>query len=346
MKRKTLCIIGHFGFGMELLNGQTIKTKIIANELEKQLGIDEIVKIDTYNGKRKIIKLFFQVKRAMKYCRNVAILPATNGLFFFAPLLCFLKKIYKTKIDYIVIGGWLVDFLKKQKYMQKILKKFNGIYVETFTMKEQLEKMGFSNIYIMPNCKQLNILQNEELVFSNVEPLKLCTFSRVMKEKGIEEAIEAVKSVNQKLNRKAFILDIYGQIDVNQKKWFENLQNNFPSYIKYKGEISFFDSTKVLKTYYAVLFPTYYKGEGFAGTIIDAMAAGVPVIASDWKYNAEIIENNITGIIVRKNESIEEKLLWILNNKEQWSQMKERVLIEAHKYLASNVLNLYISNLE
>ena len=45
---KKVCVIGHFGFGKELLNGQTIKTKTVTIELEKQLGKDQVVKIDTH----------------------------------------------------------------------------------------------------------------------------------------------------------------------------------------------------------------------------------------------------------------------------------------------------------
>jgi glycosyltransferase involved in cell wall biosynthesis len=51
--------------------------------------------------------------------------------------------------------------------------------------------------------------------------------------------------------------------------------------------------TKVLRDYFALLFPIYYIGEGFAGTAIDAFSAGVPVIASDWKYNSEVIKEGI-----------------------------------------------------
>ena len=64
MERKSLlykiCIIGHFGFGEELLNGQTIKTKIITNELEKQIGKNNIKKIDTRGGIKIILKAPFQ----------------------------------------------------------------------------------------------------------------------------------------------------------------------------------------------------------------------------------------------------------------------------------------------
>ena len=31
---KKACVLGHFGFGKELLNGQTVKTKMVADELE------------------------------------------------------------------------------------------------------------------------------------------------------------------------------------------------------------------------------------------------------------------------------------------------------------------------
>lgn len=56
------------------------------------------------------------------------------------------------------------------------------------------------------------------------EPLPLCTFSRVMKEKGIEDAVNAVKSVNKYFGRVVYTLDIYGQVDSNQTGWFDNLR--------------------------------------------------------------------------------------------------------------------------
>lgn len=50
-KMKAL-VVGHFGFGEELLNGQTIKTKVVTKELEKEYGVHEILKIDTHGCKR------------------------------------------------------------------------------------------------------------------------------------------------------------------------------------------------------------------------------------------------------------------------------------------------------
>ena len=38
-------VLGHFGEGKNLLNGQTIKTKIVTEELENQLGAENVLKI-------------------------------------------------------------------------------------------------------------------------------------------------------------------------------------------------------------------------------------------------------------------------------------------------------------
>ena len=43
---KLVGIIGHFGFGLNMLNGQTIKTKIVTKALEDRFGNDEVLKVD------------------------------------------------------------------------------------------------------------------------------------------------------------------------------------------------------------------------------------------------------------------------------------------------------------
>ncbi|MFR3494185.1 MAG: glycosyltransferase [Blautia sp.] len=73
------------------------------------------------------------------------------------------------------------------------------------------------------------------------------------------------------------------RLKIVKKNGLNSCKASSPQYIRYKGMVPFNQSTEVLKNYDALLFPTYYEGEGFAGTIIDAFAAGLPVIASDWK---------------------------------------------------------------
>lgn len=252
---KRVCIIGHFGHGENLLNGQTVKTKIVTKEIVKELGKKEVSCIDTHGGMKTLINSLLQLLTVVKYHKNIIIMPAENGLRIFAPLLVLLNLLYHRKLHYVVIGGWLPEFLKKRKKLTKALMSFDCIYVETNTMRKALEIQGFNNVYVMPNFKDLNILKESELVYPHTEPYHLCTFSRVMKEKGIEDAVNAVKTVNEHLGRTVYTLDIYGQVDSAQTEWFNELKSTFPSYIKYGELVPFDKSVEVLKNYFALLFP-------------------------------------------------------------------------------------------
>lgn len=343
---KRVCIIGHFGHGENLLNGQTVKTKIVTKEIVKELGKKEVSCIDTHGGVKALISAFRHALIALKYHKNIIIMPAENGLRIFAPLLVLLNLLFHRKLHYVVIGGWLPEFLKKRKKLTKALMSFDGIYVETNTMRKALEAQGFNDVYVMPNFKDLNILKESELVYHHTEPYRLCTFSRVMKEKGIEDAVNAVKTVNEHFGRIVYTLDIYYQVDSAQTEWFNELKSTFPLYIKYGEFVPFDKSVEVLKNYFALLFPTYYEGEGFAGTLLDAMAAGVPVIASDWRYNPEIV-NEKTGYVypVHDNHAFVTTLISVGNNSDLLLSKKSDCLKEAEKYRAENVIQCLTSKL-
>lgn len=102
--------------------------------------------------------------------------------------------------------------------------------------------------------------------------------------------------INQKYGRVVYHLDIYGQVEAGEEEWFANLQRKFPDYIRYGGLIAFDKSVDVLKSYFFLLFPTKCPGEGIPGTIIDAYAAGLPVVSSLYPNFAEIIEEGVTGL--------------------------------------------------
>ena len=164
--------------------------------------------------------------------------------------------------------------------------------------------------------------------------LRICLFSRIIKEKGIEDAVNAVLSINKSYGYDIFQLDIYGPIDPQYNLSFQRLMNRNSSCISYKGLIPFSESTDIIKKYFALIFPTYYEGEGMAGTLIDAMAAGVPVVASDWKYNSEIIIENYNGrLFPAKNvESLIDELDYIFRHQYEWNSLKANCLFKAREF--------------
>ncbi len=176
--------------------------------------------------------------------------------------------------------------------------------------------------------------------------MKLATFSRVSKEKGIEDAVSVIRSVNEKLGYSAYSLDIYGSVAERDRAWFESLRMRFPDCVRYKGVVSSSRSVDVLKDYFALLFPTYYPGEGFAGTLIDAYSAGLPVIASDWRYNKEFVNGHVGAIYPsRDNAALESILLEVANDPMRLLGLKRNCLKEAGRYTAEEAMKALLIGL-
>ena len=337
-----ILVCGNFGKGTQTSSGQIIRTTSVYETLVDVYGQNFVQKYNTSNGVLSLIRLVVLLPHYLFKCKSVIIFPAENGVRIIVPLLKFFNLFFHRDIHYVAIGGWLPDFLSNKPLLMKRLKSLSGIYVQTSNMLDRLNGMGFDNVHILSNFKKLPLLNENELRFEFDACYGLCTFSRVIKEKGIEDAINAVKDLNNKYGKHLFYLDIYGNVDENQRDWFEAIKSKFPEFVSYKGGVKYNESVNVLKGYYALLFPTYYEGEGFAGTLIDAMAAGLPVISSDWKYNPEFVRNNSTGLLFHTHDvkDLEEKIDYLYLNPEEYKRMRIESLMESRKYMPKQAIKV------
>lgn len=350
-----IAIIGHFGGEENFLDGQTVKTKILYQELLKHTNW-RILKVDTYfkrtapiNFKRTApIKLLGQLMLALLTTKDIIIITSQNGRRFFFPILFIASKILGLRVYHDVIGARLPRFALEYPAFKKYLNSFQVNWVETMSLKRQLENIGVLNCEVVPNFKRLSVISNQEICYHSAEPYKMCTFSRVMREKGIQDAVEAVKTVNAHLGRTVCTLDIYGQVDPAQLEWFEQLQKTFPEFVCYRGLVPFDKSVEVLKDYFALLFPTHFDTEGIPGTIVDAYAAGVPVIAAKWESFSDVVEDGVSGYgyTLGSQSELEEKLEFICQHPEQWNAMRSSCLEEAKKYRPEELIKIIIDRMD
>lgn len=341
-----ICVCGAFRLWDVPKGGQEVKTCILADALETKYG--KIYRIDTL-AKNSRIKMPFQLLWAMITCTDVVILPAHNGLVVLSKLLSKLNKLFHRRLHYSVIGGWLQDLLPNHPDVMKALHDFTGIYVETKTMKDALQKLGFTNVYVVPNCKPLSIIKKNDLETSYSEPYKLVTFSRVTEKKGIGTAADIVMKLNKKYGRKVFTLDIYGPVDLDEdESWFAELRKSFTDAITYRGNAPFDKSVEILSGYFALLFPTQYFTEGIPGTIIDAYAAGVPVIASKWKSFADVVEDGVTGLGYNFNTTtdLEEIMEKIITGPSIITDLKQGCIRKANDFLPQNAIKPLIDRIK
>lgn len=346
---KKIAIIGYFGSGEVVSDGQGVKTKILSEELIKEYGRHQVILINTYDWKRNAVQIVRQCISAFSKCKNIIFLTDENGIKVFPMFLTVLNLFYNKKVHYYVVGGWLNQYLDRVRINKYFIKKIDAIYVELPSMKSYMDKNKFSNtVYINKFRDFTPITLSDIEYYHNNQSYKLCTFSRVLKEKGIEEAINSVIKVNEKYGEIVYELDIYGKIDPNYEIEFKEILDKSPNYIKYCGVIDYNESNKVLKKYFALLFPTYYKSEGYPNTFVDAFAAGVPVIASDFKYNRELINEGHDGFLytLTDDEALTNLLFEISMNPELINEMKKKCLERSKEFSSEKAIKILKENLE
>ena len=322
-KSRKIGIIGHFGGKENILDGQTIKTKILHEELSKATDW-KIIKVDTYYKKKNPVKLLIDTFKCLFSTKNIIVLLSGNGMKFYFPILSFFAQKFHTNIYHDVIGGNLDLYVSKYPKFKKYLNSFQINWVETAGMKRKLEEQGIENCEVMPNFKRLSTANIDISKQKFSEPYRFCIFSRVMKEKGIEDAIDAIEGINEEAGKEICSLDIYGRIDDGYVERFEKVLKQVTNAIQYKGMVPYDKSVDAIKDYYALLFPTYWKGEGFPGTIVDAFSAGLPVIATNWNCNGEIVSDRVNGILYPNEEikNLKEGIAYLINNTSNVGQMK------------------------
>ena len=347
MSEFNIGMIGHFAREVNLHDGQTVKTNMLYSEMCRHFPSENIFIADTYNWKKTGVHLIMDTLSIMMKCRYVVIMLSDNGMRVFFPLLFLLNFFFRRKIHHVVIGGRLPELIQVNKSWRAYLGAFTANYVETASMQKKMNDMGLDNVFIMPNFKRLPILEEAELILKYAKPFALCTFSRVTQEKGIEDAITAVNAANALAGETVCTLDVYGPIDEKFKGKFHELLAAAPANIRYKGIVPYDKSVSVLRNYYLLLFPTFYKGEGFPGTLIDAFSAGLPVIASDWRYNSEVVEDQQEGYIVKSNDvqALTLKLVEALNAPELVVEMKKKCLNKAWKFHPDLVMEGFLAHM-
>lgn len=345
MKKDSILVICHLTNSKS--NGQISKTTDIIQFLRNH---DYEVNILNYGKLNLIQKVLFSRKVVKKYNKIVLMPGGKRALFFYTNLLINLKK---TNIHYVAIGGWVLNLLNDKKYKKYFdkLKLFKGLYLQNIKAVKEFADKGFKNVTnISSFSSKLKISENEALMkaqnYKTCTAYNFCFFARVEKTKGILLACNAIQKAIKKYPDKKISFDIFGELkDSDLKNKLIKISRENPQ-ISYKGVLSSKNCLNILSEYFCMLFPTYYHGEGTPHTIIESFMAALPVIASNWAYNSELIDDGHTGLIFELNTNeLFEKICWAIENKDKLSQISQNCYKKSSQYEAENLLKPLLKNL-
>ena len=241
-------------------------------------------------------------------------------------------------IFYWAVGGTLHEKLAQGKYELEKYRKLKAIYVQSPRIVDGLKKLGINNATHVNNSKRIDYLP--DITRRNNDKLRFVFVSRVHPDKGCTMIVNSTKRLNEMGYEDRFLVDFYGKIDEKYEflPMVESVKN-----VEYKGFLDLTNSTgyDTLATYDMMLFPTYWDGEGFPGVVIDAYIAGVPIIASNWNCNEDVV-NSKTGVIIphHNEEALCEIMKATIDGKYDLKQMASKCQKMALDYDNRNVLSL------
>lgn len=340
-------IIGCFAEGTDLCDGQTVKTRNLYMMLERYAGI-RARRADTWALRRNPVRLLADTMKCMLLCRHIFLMVSVNGMKFYLPFLYYLNKITRRRIYHYVIGSELLELTRENPRLIKYLNALEINWFEYESGTRQLQSMGVRNAQTLPNCKVLAAVSEPEAYEPENGVYRFCTFSRVMEEKGITEAIKAIAHINREKGTVAAHLDIYGPVDAAYRNAFEALLSEHADCVTYQGVADSGSSVEILKGYYALLFPTRWAGEGVPGTLIDAFASGLPIIASDWNANRELISHHFQGLLYPEADmqTLADAVRWAIAHPAELDQMRKNSRRSYEHYTPETIMTAIINRME
>lgn len=345
---KRIGIIGHMGGTEFFADGQTVKVKSLVEALGQYAPEIHLDIVDTYYAKKSPLKFIWSFLKCIAVDKKIVFFPATNSRKVLFPFFYYLGKVTGKEFYHDCIAGSMSKHLKERPSWVKYLDSYCANWMESPEEVRLLTEMGLGNVSYMPNFKHLSPLSIEEVNSKEYsKPYKFCTFSRIESLKGIEDALMAIKEVNA-IHPNSAYLEMYGPVQPGSEEWFEGIQKKYAEICCYKGIVKPNESVEAVKDYVALLFPTQYYTEGMPGTIVDAMFAGVPVIARRWMWCDNMIKDRYNGLVYEfdQPEKLKDLLLEVVEDVNLIKRMKQNCITESDKYAAGPTITRILKEMK
>lgn len=342
---KKILFYGNFGLRNEIVsNGQTSKTRNFYYLFREKFPEKTIDFFNTSGFKEKPLMRMLELNSKLRQSDILVIFP--GGLNNLKLIINFLKLYPSIKVYYPIVGGWLADEIKNNNKIISALMKFECLYPETKGLQDKLNLLGIKNtkissVFTLRKMKPISDIIGNYLAKKNDE-IKLVYFGRVSEYKGVYIAMDAVKK-NNCFNNKKWSLDIFGKLqdEENAQKFRSYLDDK----IRYHGPLAD-DKIDILGEYDFFVFPTFYRGEGFPATCVESLMYGTPIIASNWAYNKEIIEDGKNGFIFELgDDNLYNKICDVINSDCDIINMKINAYNSSLKYTPEIAIKPFIDDM-
>jgi len=235
----------------------------------------------------------------------------------------------RTNSEPISLIGKIILKPYKRLFLKRVLKDakkiitLNKDYKNLFAKTYDLDKKKF---VVIPNSTDFKIIdKNKILIRKDIR--EILFVGRLTPEKNIDLIIKSIFL----LENREIILNLVG--DGEYKDKLINLVNKFnlTNQINFIGILNRKDLYKQYLKSDLVILPS--KVECFSSVLLEAMATGVPIIASDIPGTRSVIKNRYNGLLVEPTpEKIAQAIDKLIKNPKLRERLAKNGLKEVKKY--------------
>jgi glycosyltransferase involved in cell wall biosynthesis len=267
------------------------------------------------------------------------------------------KKYNKVKVVHTIHGIHYTrtkNFLRKwfshsvEQHLVKYTDKFICVSDEDLKLAEEIKITDPSKTSVIKNGIDIkrfaNAKPNEELkkkLGLTGNDIVIGNISRFDFQKNQRLLIESFNEVLRTNKNAKLLLAGDGQFFNNCKQQVKHLE--IQDKVIFTGEIS--NAEDYYPLIDAFIFPSLW--EGLSITLIEAMASGRSIIASDIPSNRELINDGKNGLLFSLGDvtGLTEKILSLLNNPEERGRLSENAEKDASAYdekeMAGKIMRIY-----
>lgn len=354
---RKILILANNDIGLHKFRKELIEELLKDNQVFISLPNGEFVKelidlgcefIDTNISRRGTnpitdLKLMFEYKKILNRVKPDVVLSYTIKPNVYGGMMCRL-----TKTPYIANITGLGTAVENGGVLQSItiflyklaLKNASCVF---FQNKENAEFLNSKGIIkgkqkIIPGSG-VNLDHYEILNYPEDDTINFLFISRVMKQKGIEQYLDAAKYIREKYPNTRF--HILGFCEDSYEEKLKDMHEK--GVVVYHGMQS--DVRKFHQISHCTVHPTYYP-EGMSNVLLESAACGRPIITTNRSGCREIVDDRINGYVVEQQnsqdliEKIEKFLELSVEEKKQMGlagrtkverEFDRQIVIEAYK---------------
>ena len=291
------------------------------------------------------LSLFYLPQIAhIHFCSNVS--------FYRKSIFVLAAKVFSQKIVFHGHGGSFLKFYQQshwfsKKYIQKILTGVDQIVVGSENARTVMEQIsGRNNVRIVSNSiadERIIGLTHNKKALQEKDNFNLLFLGRIERPKGVYELIGTAVILKEKISGVKIILGGEGEIK-NARKFC--CEKGVEDTVQFYGWVQGEDKIGLFKQATCFVLPSYRELQSVS--VLEALAAGLPIVATDISGINEMVEDGANGFLVPVGNSrqLAEKIFLLLKDENLRQQMCENNLRKFKekfdmKFVIRDLLQIY-----